>query len=183
MTIDPKYGGEGKSQFNYCRVMEIIGGHCASTGVFVNAHHSIGLRALELFGSEEQKTKWMKGLASGDKLAAFALTEPNAGSDAGNVRTRAEPAPKGDGYILNGEKRWITNGGIADVLTVMARTPDSSDPDGKVTAFLVTPDMDGFEVLESRMEKVGIRGTQTGRMKFTDMYVPKENILLSLIHI
>ena len=177
MTIDPKYGGEGKSQFNYCRVMEIIGGHCASTGVFVNAHHSIGLRALELFGSEEQKTKWMKGLASGNKLAAFALTEPNAGSDAGNVRTRAEPAPKGDGYILNGEKRWITNGGIADVLTVMARTPDSSDPDGKVTAFLVTPDMDGFEVLESRMEKVGIRGTQTGRMKFTDMYVPKENIL------
>ena len=177
MTIDPKYGGSGKSQFNYCRVMEIIGGHCAATGVFVNAHHSIGLRALELFGTDEQRSRWMKGLAAGDKLAAFALTEANAGSDAGNVRTRAELASNGNGYILNGEKRWITNGGIADVLTVMARTPDASDPDGKITAFLVTPDMEGFEVLESRMEKVGIRGTQTGRMKFTDMYVPKENIL------
>ena len=177
MTIDPKYGGSGKSQFNYCRVMEILGGHCASTGVFVNAHHSIGLRALELFGTDAQRAEWMKGLAAGEKLAAFALTEAEAGSDAGNVRTTAEPTPNGQGYILNGEKRWITNGGIADVLTVMARTPDSSDPDGKITAFLVTPDMEGFEVLESRMEKVGIRGTQTGRIKFTDMFVPKENIL------
>ncbi len=177
MTIDPLYGGSGKSQFSYCRVMEIIGGHCASTAVFVNAHHSIGLRALELFGTPEQRGKWMKPLAAGDKLAAFALTEPHAGSDAGNVQTRAELAPDGEGYIINGEKRWITNGGIADVLTLMARTPDSSDPDGKITAFLVTPDMPGFEVLESRMEKVGIRGTQTGRMKFTDMYVPRENIL------
>jgi alkylation response protein AidB-like acyl-CoA dehydrogenase len=79
--------------------------------------------------------------------------------------------------LLNGEKRWITNGGIADVLTVMARTPDSNEPDGKVTAFLVTPDMKGFEVLEKRMEKCGIRGTATGRMKFTDVFVPKENIL------
>ncbi len=177
MTIDPEHGGQGMSQFNYCRVMEIIGGHCASTAVFVNAHHSIGLRALQLFGTEEQKEQWMKPLASGDKLAAFALTEPMAGSDASNVRTRAELSPDGEGYIINGEKRWITNGGIADVLTLMARTPDPSEPDGKITAFLVTPDMKGFEVLEERMDKCGIRGTATGRMKFTDMYVPKENIL------
>lgn len=177
MTIKPLFGGAGKSQFNYCRVMEVIGGHCASTGVFVNAHHSIGLRALELFGTDEQRKKWMEPLAAGEKLAAFALTEPHAGSDAGNVQTRAEPTADGEGFIINGEKRWITNGGIADVLTLMARTPDESDPDGKITAFLVTPDMEGFEVLESAMEKVGIRGTQTGRMKFTDMYVPKENIL------
>lgn len=177
MTISKEHGGIGMSQYNYCRVMEIIGGHCGSTAVFVNAHHSIGLRALELFGTEEQKTQWMKPLAAGDKLAAFALTEPLAGSDAGNVRTRAEESPDGKGYILNGEKRWITNGGIADVLTVMARTPDPSNPDGKITAFLVTPNMKGFEVLEERMEKVGIRGTATGRMKFTDMYVPKENVL------
>ncbi len=177
MTIKPLYGGAGKSQFNYCRVMEVIGGHCASTGVFVNAHHSIGLRALELFGTQQQRETWMKPLAAGEKLAAFALTEPNAGSDAGNVRTTAEPTPDGEGFIINGEKRWITNGGIADVLTLMARTPDAADPEGKITAFLVTPDMEGFEVIESAMEKVGIRGTQTGRMKFTDMYVPKENIL------
>lgn len=176
-TISKDLGGNGLSQFNYCRVMEIIGGHCASTGVFVNAHHSIGLRALELFGTPEQQKRWMKPLASGDQLAAFALTEPKAGSDAANVRTRAEPTEDGEHYILNGEKRWITNGGIADVLTVMARTPDDSIPDGKITAFLVTPDMPGFEVIEERMEKCGIRGTATGRIKFTNMKVPKANIL------
>lgn len=177
MTIDKEHGGAGMSQFNYCRVMEVIGGHCGSTAVFVNAHHSIGLRALQLFGTDEQKSKWMTPLAAGDKLAAFALTEPLAGSDAGNVQTQAVPSPDGEGFILTGEKRWITNGGIADVLTVMARTPDPSVPEGKITAFLVTPDMKGFEVLEERMEKVGIRGTATGRIRFTDMYVPKENVL------
>ncbi len=177
MTIDKQYGGAGMSQINYCRVMEIIGGHCGSTAVFVNAHHSIGLRALQLFGTDEQKTKWMAPLAAGEKLAAFALTEQLAGSDAGNVQTKAEPSNDGKGYVLTGEKRWITNGGIADVLTVMARTPDPSVPEGKITAFLVTPDMKGFEVLEERMDKVGIRGTATGRIRFTDMYVPKENVL------
>ena len=91
-TVDKQFGGQGLSQYNYCRIMEIIGGHCASTGVFVNAHHSIGLRGLELFGTEEQQKRWMKPLTTGDKLAAFALTEPKAGSDAANVRTRAEPS-------------------------------------------------------------------------------------------
>ena len=177
MTINPELGGLGMSQFNYCRVMEIIGGHCASTGVFVNAHHSIGLRALQLFGTPEQQQKWMKPLASGDKLAAFALTEEQAGSDAGNVRTRAVPNEDGTAYRISGAKRWITNGGIADVLTVMARTPDVSEPDGKITAFLVTPDMPGFTVHEERMEKCGIRGTATGRIEFKDMLVPSENIL------
>jgi len=177
MTIAPENGGQGLSQFNYCRVMEVIGGHCASTGVFVNAHHSIGVRALELFGSEQQKAKWMKPMAAGEKLAAFALTEPQAGSDAGNVRTTATPSEDGKSYKLNGEKRWITNGGIADVLTVMARTPDDDDAEGKITAFFVTPDMPGFEVLEERMEKNSIRGTATGRLKFTDVMVPKENVL------
>ncbi|MGB1929204.1 MAG: acyl-CoA dehydrogenase family protein, partial [Mariniblastus sp.] len=87
------------SHFNYCRVMEIIGGHCGSTAVFVNAQHSIGLRALELFGTEDQKSKWMPPLAAGDKLAAFALTEPLAGSDAANVRTTAELTSDGTGYV------------------------------------------------------------------------------------
>ncbi len=177
MTISEQYGGAGMSQQNYSRVMEVIGGHCGSTSVFVNAHHSIGIRALELFGTAEQKEKWMAPLMTGRKLAAFALTEPMAGSDAGNVRTRAEPTEDGTAYILNGEKRWITNGGIADCLTVMARTPDPTQPDGKITAFLVTPDMAGFEVLEERMEKVGIRGTATGRLKFTNMRVPAANVL------
>ncbi|HMO92422.1 MAG TPA: acyl-CoA dehydrogenase family protein [Pirellulaceae bacterium] len=177
MTIETKYGGLGMCQQNFCRIMEVIGGHCGSTAVFVNAHHSIGLRALELFGTEEQKTRWMGPLARGEQTAAFALTEPEAGSDAGNVRTRAELASDGEGYVLNGEKRWITNGGIADVVTVMARTPDPADPDGKITAFPVPRESPGFEVIEKRMEKCGIRGTATGRLRFHNMYVPKSNIL------
>jgi len=177
MTVGAEYGGQGMSQQNYCRVMEVLGSHCASTAVFVNAHHSIGLRTLELFGTDEQKKKWMRPVATGEQVAAFALTEPDAGSDAGNVQTRAEPTPDGSGYILNGEKRYITNASIASILTVMARTPDAKNPDGKITAFLVTPDMPGFEITEARMPKCGIKGTVTTRMAFTDMFVPNENLL------
>lgn len=176
MAAPEEYGGRGFSQLAYCRILEIIGGHCASTAVFVNAHHSIGIRALVLFGTEEQKRRWLPDMVAGRKLAAFALTEPQAGSDAANVQTTATPSPDGKSYILNGEKRYITNGAIAQVLTVMARTPG---PDGKskVTAFLVTPDMPGFEVVEARMEKCGIRGTATARLAFHDMAVPAENVL------
>lgn len=177
MCVSPKYGGRGFSQQSYCRVLEVIGSHCASTAVFVNAHHSIGLRALELFGTPEQKSRWMQPLANGETLAAFALTEPEAGSDAGNVQTRATPTADGRGYTLNGRKHYITNASIAGVLTVMARTPDSKDPDGKVTAFLVTPDMPGFTMVTPRMEKCGIRGTATGRFDLKDVFVPKENVL------
>lgn len=176
MTIPRAYGGMGFNQQQYLRTMEILGGHCASTAVFVNAHHSIGCRALVLFGTKAQQEKWLPGLLNGTKLAAFALTEPEAGSDAAAVRTTATPTGDGSAYLLNGVKHYITNGGIADVLTVMARTPDSRGGT-KITAFLVTPDMPGFEVIEARAEKCGIRGTATGKMKFTDMRVPKENIL------
>jgi len=164
-----EFGGQGASQMAFCRVMEEIGGHCGSTSVFVNAHHSIGLHALILFGTPEQKRRWLTPLARGEQLAAFALTEPEAGSDAGNVQTRA--VWNGTHYILNGEKRYITNASLANVLTVMARTDEG------VTAFLVTPDMPGFVVTEARMEKLGIRGTATAKLAFRDMPVPKENIL------
>lgn len=177
LTIPTEFGGSGFNQQQYLKCMEILGGHCASTAVFVNAHHSIGVRALVLFGSKEQQAKWLPGLLDGSKLCAFALTEPEAGSDAGGVRTTATPTEDGTAYILNGTKHYITNGGIAHILTVMARTPDPKDPNGKVTAFLVTPDMPGFHVVEARAEKCGIRGTATGKMTFTDMRVPKENIL------
>ncbi len=177
MAAPPKFGGRGFSQMGYCRIMEIIGGHCSSTAVFVNAHHSIGLRALVLFGTPEQQERWLPSLASGEKLAAFALTEEQAGSDAANVQTTARPSADGQTYILNGSKRYITNGAIAGVLTVMARTPDPRGGDSKVTAFLVTPDMPGFEVVEARMPKCGIRGTATARLAFHDMPVPASNIL------
>jgi alkylation response protein AidB-like acyl-CoA dehydrogenase len=181
MTAPKEYDGRGFSQLANCRVMEIIGGHCASTAVFVNAHHSIGIRALLLFGTDEQKRRWLPPLARGEQLAAFALTEPEAGSDASNVQTTATPTPDGQAYVLNGTKRWITNGGIASVLTVIARTPGANATTGskkkEITAFLVTPDMPGFRVLDKRMEKVGIRGTATGRLAFENVVVPKENVL------
>ncbi len=177
MAAPTKWGGQGFSQMGYCRIMEVIGGHCSSTAVFVNAHHSIGLRALVLFGTPEQQARWLPPLASGEKLAAFALTEEQAGSDASNVQTTARPSDDGKTYILNGSKRYITNGAIADVLTVMARTPDPRGGDSKITAFLVTPDLPGFEVVEARMPKCGIRGTATARLAFHDMPVPATNIL------
>src|SRR5213076_215034 len=121
----------------------------------------IGIRALLLCATDEQKRRWLSDLVSGRKLAAFALTEPEAGSDAANVQTTATPSADGKTWILNGEKRYITNGAIAGVLTVMARTPVAGSSETKITAFLVSPDMPGFEVTEARMDKCGIRGTAT----------------------
>ena len=178
MTAPEEVGGRGFSQMMYCKVLEEIGRRCASTSVFTNAHHSIGIRALLLFGTKAQKEKWLPKLMDGGQLAAFALTEAQAGSDAANVQTQAEPSEDGSHFILNGEKRYITNASIAQVLTVMARTPVPGK-EGKtaVTAFLVTPDMEGFEMIEPRMPKLGIKGTATGRFRMTNMRVPKENIL------
>ncbi|MBX7073471.1 MAG: acyl-CoA dehydrogenase family protein [Pirellulales bacterium] len=174
----PKHaGGRGMSQTSYCQLIEILGGHCGGTALFVNAHHSIGPRAIVLFGTKEQQEKFLPKLATGEAISAFALTEPEAGSDAANVQTLATPSPDGRGYILNGDKRWITNGGIAKVLTVMARTPVPGSRETKITAFMVTPDMKGFEVIEERMDKCGVRGSATGRLAFRDMFVPNENIL------
>src|SRR5207237_4538431 len=122
--------------------------------------------------------KWLPKLCSGEWLGAFALTEREAGSDAANVQMTATPSDDGSHYILNGEKRYITNTAIAQVLTVMARTPVPDKP-GKdaITAFMVTPDMPGVEMIEARMSKLGIRGTATGRFRLNDVRVPKENIL------
>ena len=180
LTIPEEFGGLGFNQQMYLKTMEVLGGHDASVAVFVNAHHSIGARALLLFGTKEQQARWLPGLLDGSKLCAFALTEAEAGSDAGNVQTIATPTADGTAYILTGTKQYITNGGIADVLTVMARTPAPTPekPDAtRITAFLVTPDLPGFEVVEARAEKCGIRGTATGKLRFTEMRVPKDNVL------
>ena len=178
MTAPKEVGGRGFTQMAYCTVLEEIGARCASTAVFTNAHHSIGIRALLLFGTKEQQEKWLPKLMNGEQLAAFALTEAEAGSDAANVQMQAQPSEDGSHFILNGEKRYITNASIAQVLTVMARTPVPGK-EGKtaITAFLVTPDMDGFEIIEPRMPKLGIRGTATGRFRLNNVPVPKENIL------
>jgi acyl-CoA dehydrogenase family member 9 len=177
MTAPVEFGGRGFTQMTNCKVLEEIGSRCASTSVFVNAHHSIGIRALLLFGTHEQKQKWLPKLVTGEQLGAFALTEKEAGSDAANVQMQARPSEDGSHFVLNGEKRYITNAAIAHVLTVMARTPVPGSDKTAITAFLVTPDMPGFTILEARMPKMGIRGTATGRFALRDVKVPKENIL------
>ena len=178
MTAPAEYGGRGFTQMANCKVLEEIGRRCASTSVFVNAHHSIGIRALLLFGTHEQKQRWLPKLVTGQQLGAFALTEKEAGSDAANVQMTATPSADGSHFILTGEKRYITNAAIAQVLTVMARTPlPGKEGKTSITAFLVTPDMPGFEILDARMPKMGIRGTATGRFAMRDVKVPKANIL------
>ncbi|GBD36624.1 putative acyl-CoA dehydrogenase FadE10 [bacterium HR36] len=177
LTVPREFGGLGLSQSAACRVMEAVGSVDASIAVMLNAHHSIGLRVIVLAGTEEQKQRWLPPLARGEVLAAFALTEPNAGSDAASIQTTATPGEDGQVYYLDGEKRYITNGAIAGVLTVLARAPVPGREGTHVTAFLVTPDLPGFEVVEARMPKCGIRGTVTSRLAFHHMPVPASNVL------
>ena len=172
LTVPDKFGGLGMTQYAYCRALEQLAGHCGSTALLVNAHQSVGLKAIQLFGTEQQQRRWLRPLATGEKLAAFSLTEPNAGSDAAGIETRAEYDPHKKVYRINGRKQWTTNGSIAQVLTLMARTEDD-----KVTAFIVTPDMPGFRVAAKALEKVGYRGTWTANLDFENMEVPEENIL------
>lgn len=179
MTVPKTYGGLGMSQYAYCRVTEEISRSCASTALYVNVHQSIGLKSLLLFGSDAQKNKWLPKLARGEITAAFSLTEPNAGSDANGVETRAVYDPAEKIYRINGRKQWTTNGGIAQVLTVMAKTPikTAHGIEEKVTAFLITPDMPGFIVRDRSLDKVGMRGTWTANLDFIDLEVPEENVL------
>jgi alkylation response protein AidB-like acyl-CoA dehydrogenase len=172
LTIPKEFGGRGMTQYAYCRAMEQLAGHCGSTALLVNAHQSVGLKAILLFGTEKQKSRWLKPLAVGKTLASFSLTEPNAGSDAAGIETRAVYDSSKKIYRINGKKQWTTNGSIAGLLTVMARTDD-----GGITAFIVTPDMPGFKVAAAALEKVGYRGTRTSNLVFENVEVPEENIL------
>lgn len=175
LTVDESLGGQGRSLSEYCRVMEVLGANCAATSAFVTAQHSAGLKALELFGTEDQKVRWYKAISSGEKSIAFALTEPMAGSDINNVRTRANA--DGENFSLTGEKRWITHAAKADVLIVLARTPDHGNPDGSVTAFLVTPDSAGFKITEKHVDKIGVNGISAGNFSLDGVQVGSEDIL------
>ena len=179
MTIPKEYGGGGFTQHSYCKIAEAIARRCGATALFLNAHQSIGLKALLLFGTDEQRHRWLPALAKGEQLAAFSLTEPNAGSDASGVETEAVFVPEKGVYRINGRKQWTTNGSIASVLTVMAQleVDTSQGKQKKVTAFLVTPDMPGFRVTAPALEKVGMRGSKTANLEFHDMEVPAANIL------
>ena len=163
-----EYGGSGFGEFGYCLVQEEIGRVCLSTATFIGAHVSIGTNALYLGGSEELKQRYMPKLASGEWVAAFALTEQGAGSDAFNLRTRAEQ--DGDDWIINGEKMWITNAPFADFFSVFARTKKG------ITAFAVERDFPGIAT-GAPERKLGIRGSKTSTVTFDNVRVPKENMI------
>lgn len=176
LQIATEHDGIGLSTAAYARVMQEVGGLDPAIAVSLGAHQSIGLKGLLLFGTPEQKRRYLPKLATGEWTAAFALTEPSAGSDAAAIKTRAEQIEDGAAYLLNGSKIWITNGGNADIFTVFARTSaleEGSKP--KITAFIVER---GMGVKSGPNEnKLGIRGTSTTELFFDDVRVPRENVL------
>ena len=180
MTIPEEYGGLGLGVTSYNRVLALIGRYCGSTAVMVSAHQSIGCKAIMLFGTEEQKRHYLPKVAR-EYLSAFCLSEPNVGSDAAGQQTRIEESEDGKYYILNGEKKWSTSGAYSGMFTVMAkhriRNPKTGKVEDKVTAVICTPDMEGVDIFEKNRSKCGIRGTWQARIRFTDVKVPKENLL------
>ncbi len=173
IVIPEEWGGSGASNLIYVMAIEEISRGCASTGVILSVHTSVGTLPILYFGTEEQKKKYIEDLAQGKKLGAFALSEPNAGSDAAAIRLQA--VNKGDHYVLNGAKNWITNAGEADVYTVLA-TMDKSKGAKGITAFLVDKDTPGFSI-GAKEKKMGLHGSQTAELAFADAKVPAENLL------
>lgn len=169
-----KYGGVGAGETGYCIFAEELGRVCSSTATVIGAHIGIGAMAIHLDGTEEQKQKYLVPLAQGKAIAAFALTEPEAGSDAAAIKTAA--VRDGDHFVLNGAKVFITNGDICDIITVMAVTDLSLGAYGGITAFIVETDTPGFSI-GSLENKMGIRGSSTAECVFQDVRVPKENVL------
>ncbi|WP_433745462.1 acyl-CoA dehydrogenase [Falsibacillus pallidus] len=168
-----EYGGIGFDYLAYCIAVEELSRVCASTGVTLSAHTSLAGWPIYKFGSEEQKQKYLRPMAQGEKIGAYGLTEPGSGSDAGGMRTTARE--DGGDYILNGSKIFITNGGIADIYVVFALTDPSQKQRG-TTAFIVEKDFAGFSV-GKKEKKLGIRSSPTTEIIFEDCRVPKENIL------
>lgn len=171
MMVDPKYGGAGMDSVSYVLAMEEIAKVDASAAVVMSVNNSLVCAGLEKFASEEQKVKYLTPLASGQVIGAFALSEPEAGSDATSQKTTAED--KGDYYLLNGIKNWITNGGTASYYIVIAQT----DPEKKhkgINAFIVERGWEGFEI-GAKEDKLGIRGSDTHSLIFNNVKVPKEN--------
>ncbi|MBI5648041.1 MAG: acyl-CoA dehydrogenase family protein [Ignavibacteriae bacterium] len=168
-TVFPEeYGGGGFGEVGYCIAQEEMGRGCLSTATMIGAHMSIGSNAIYIGGSEELKQKYLVPLARGEKIAAFGLTEAMAGSDSFNVRTKA--VQDGDHYIINGEKLWITNGGIADYVSLFCRTERG------VSAFVIETAWEGFHAGPAE-KKMGIRGSTTNAITISNMRVPKENMI------
>jgi acyl-CoA dehydrogenase family member 9 len=173
LYVDTKYGGQGLSQTGYARVFETVGQIDATLAIVLGVHQSIGFKGISLFGTDEQKERFLPDLATGRKLAAFALTEPEAGSDAYHVRSRAVEQPDGS-WVLNGEKRYIGNGSRADVITTFARA--EVDGEDKHIALILEKGMGGLEVGE-RYDTMGLQANDLRRLYFKDVRVPPENVL------
>jgi alkylation response protein AidB-like acyl-CoA dehydrogenase len=171
MMVDPKYGGSGMDTLSYVLAMEEISKVDASTSVCMSVNNSLVCWGLEKFGTEEQKQKYLIPLAKGEKIGAFCLSEPEAGSDATSQRTTA--IDKGDHYLLNGTKNWITNGSSASTYLVIAQTDVEAGHKG-INAFIVERGMEGF-IVGAKEDKMGIRGSDTHTLLFNDVKVPKEN--------
>lgn len=173
VTVPKKYGGAGLDTVSYVIAIEEIARACASTAIIVSVNNSLVCYAIENFGNEAQKNRFLVPLASGKKLGAYALTEANAGSDAAALETTAQL--KNEEYILNGTKLFVTNGESADTVLVFATLDRSKGPKG-ICAFILEKGMKGFEVATTE-EKLGILGTDTAELAFEDCTVPKEHLL------
>lgn len=171
MMVDPQYGGGGMDTISYVLAMEEISKIDASASVCMSVNNSLVCWGLEKFGTEEQKQKYLKPLASGEKIGAFCLSEPEAGSDATSQKTTAED--KGDHYLVNGTKNWITNGNSASIYLVIAQTDREKGHRG-INCLIMEKDMDGF-IVGKKEDKLGIRGSDTHSLMFQDVKVPKEN--------
>ncbi|MBI4626787.1 MAG: acyl-CoA dehydrogenase family protein [Verrucomicrobia bacterium] len=179
IKVPQEYGGLGLSQVNYARAAMLLGSVDANLTALLSAHQSIGVpEPVKLFGTEAQKKKYLPRMAHGE-ISAFALTEKGAGSDPARMTTRAEPAPDGNHFILNGEKLWCTNGVKAGVIIVMARTPGqivAGREKNRITAFIVEMNTPGVEVV-TRCHFMGLRALYNGVVRFTNVRVPRENIV------
>lgn len=173
IPIPKEYGGQGCDTLTYAMCVEELSKVCGTTGVIVSAHTSLCAEPIKKFGNEEQKQKYLVPLAKGEKIGAFGLTEPGAGTDASGQQTKA--IPDGDDYILNGSKIFITNGKEADIYVVFAMTDKSKGTKG-ITAFIVEKGTPGF-TFGTKEKKMGIRGSSTYELIFTDCRIPKENML------
>lgn len=173
VTVEEEYGGAGMGYLEHCVAMEEISRASASVGLSYGAHSNLCVNQIRRNGTEEQKRRYLPGLISGEAVGALAMSEPGAGSDVVSMRLRADR--KGDRYILNGSKFWITNGPDADVLVVYAKTDPEAGPRG-ITAFLIEKDFKGFSVAQ-KLDKMGMRGSSTGELVFEDCEVPAECVL------
>ena len=173
VTAEEEYGGSGLGYLEHVIAMEEISRASASVGLSYGAHSNLCVNQISRNGTAEQKAKYLPKLISGEHVGALAMSEPGAGSDVVSMRTRADK--KGDRYILNGSKMWITNGPIAETLVVYAKTDPAAGPKG-MTAFLVERDFPGFSTAQ-KLDKLGMRGSDTGELVFQDCEVPEENVL------